>query len=111
MLVGIGAPRCCSKPCELGLDQYGRAGWASPQSPGAALMLVACPEARTQPAPAGLLTERWFPDSNPTNLRYEMRRQILELMAVSDLEWAVALNALGLAWTTRGCGITALAAP
>ncbi|KAL4434137.1 hypothetical protein ABPG75_000578 [Micractinium tetrahymenae] len=29
----------------------------------------------------GLLTERWFPNSNPTNLRYEMRRQILELMA------------------------------
>lgn len=71
-------PGSCRVADGAGAQRVG-AGWAH--------WAPTCTPHAAPPAGAGLLTERWFPDSNPTNLRYEMRRQILELMAVSWPGW------------------------
>ncbi len=80
---GASAQAAAAHLPEPAVAQQALAGWLAGLS-----LRCACAGVETGYAvasPAGLLTERWFPDSNPTNLRYEMRRQILELMAVSEL--------------------------
>lgn len=56
-------------------------------------MLLPLLAAAAAPAAAGLLTAQWFPGSNPTALRNEMRRLVLALMAVrSACAWCMAPN-------------------
>lgn len=43
-----------------------------------------CLRAPLLPLPPGRLTDKWFPHANPTRLRWEIRRLVLELMAVSE---------------------------
>ena len=46
------------------------------------------------PLPAGLLTEHWFPDSNPSHLRFFIRQTILHLMAVRAVQRCVCSAAV-----------------